>query len=179
MVRLNLTTCAHESLQADLRKGVIDLAFLLTDSIKAADIEVETVGFESIVPVVSPIHPLASKKRVRTTDLRGHTLLVSTVDCSYRRIFERMLEEEGVPTQPKLVFHSVEALKRCVVEGVGITFLPEIAVANDIEKGRLARLPWDEERLEVAVLMIWYKQRWVSPTLSAFIETTRKLLKQN
>ena len=179
LVRLNLTTCAHESLQADLRKGVIDLAFLLTESIRAADIEVETVGFESIVPVASPVHPLAKEKRVRTTDIQEHTLLVSTVDCSYRRMFEQMLDEESSTPHSILVFHSIETLKRCVMEGVGISFLPEIAVSNDIESGKLIRLPWEEDKLEVAVLMIWYKERWLSPTLSAFIETTRKFLKKN
>jgi len=75
-----------------------------------------------------------------------------------------------------LEFNSVEAIKQCVMAGVGISILPEITVAKDISKGRLAALPWDEGALEVAALMIWYKDRWLSPTLSAFMETVRKVL---
>ena len=177
-VRLNLTTCAHEGIRKDLRKGVIDLAFLLTESIKAADIEVEVLRFESIVPVASPDHRLAKKKVVATRDLQGETVLLSRVDCSYRRTFERTLEDQGVSPGTTLVFHSVETLKRCVMEGVGVTILPEVSVAREIEEGELARLRWEEGSFEVALLMIRSRARWISPTLSAFLETTRQILQE-
>ncbi len=177
-VRLDLTNCAHESLQKDLRKGVIDLAFLLTDAFQAADLETEVLGFEFIVPVAGPSHPLGKTAIVRTHDLKGHLLLLSKVDCSYRRLLERMLEEEGVSLDATLVFHSVEALKRCVMAGTGITILPEVAVAEDIEQGKLMRLPWEEGEIEVAVLMIWSRERWLSPTLTAFMELARTVLKE-
>ncbi len=178
-VRLNLTNCAHEGLQKDLRSGVIDLAFLLTDSFQAVDMEVEAVGFESIVLVACPSHHLAKEKLVHTRDLQGDILLLSTVDCSYRRLFEKMLAEEDVSLDPTLIFHSVETLKRCVMAGVGITILPEISVSKDIAKGTLTRLAWEEDKFEVAVLMIWSKGRWLSPTLRAFMDTARKVLGEN
>ena len=76
-----------------------------------------------------------------------------------------------------LEFNSVEAIKQCVMTGVGISILPEITVAKDISEGRLAPLFWNEGGLEVAALMIWYKDRWLSPTLKAFMETVRVVLK--
>lgn len=176
-VRLNLTTCAHEGLQKDLSKGVTDLAFLLAESFQAADLVAEAVAFESLVLVASPSHRLAKERLVRTRDLGGDTLLLNKVDCSYRRLFERILEEAGVSVKPSGVFHSVEALKRCVIEGTGITILPEVSVAEDIERGKLISLAWEEGKLEVAVLMIYSKGRWLSPTLRAFMEIARKALK--
>jgi DNA-binding transcriptional LysR family regulator len=176
-VRLLLTTCAHESLRKDLGTGMIDLAFLLTDSYHSTDLEIEVLGFETVLLVASPRHPLAKQKRVRTRDLKGDLLLLSKVDCSYRRMFEKILEEEGVALQANPTFHSVETLKRCIMEGAGITILPEVSVSEDIHQGKLARLAWEEGELEVAIFMIWSKARWVSPALSAFMEITRKGLK--
>jgi len=43
-VRLSFTTCTHEGLAKDLRKGFTDLAFLMTESIQDADLELETLG---------------------------------------------------------------------------------------------------------------------------------------
>jgi len=57
-----------------------------------------------------------------------------------------------------------------------ITILPEVTVAQDIAHGRLTALEWEEDKLEVATLMIWYKDRWLSPTLNAFMEMTRAVL---
>jgi len=42
----------------------------------------------------------------------------------------------------------------------------------------MTALSWDEGALEIAELMIWYKDRWLSPTLSAFMETARNVLKK-
>jgi DNA-binding transcriptional LysR family regulator len=178
-VRVDFTTCAHEGLRKDLRKGLVDLAFLLTESFEEADLETEAVGFESLVLVSGPSHHLAQEELVRTSDLKGALLLLSKVDCSYRRLLERMMEEEGIPPRATLIFHSVETLKACVMAGTGMTILPEISVLEEIQKGRLKRLAWEEGTLEVAVLMIWSKERWLSPTLSAFMDIVRKELKGN
>ena len=174
-VGLSFVTCAVENLQKDLRKGITDLAFLLTESIQATDLEVEAMGFEHIILVANHGHPLAAKPKIKTRDLEGETILLSKVDCSYRRSFQQILDQQKVLPGTTLEFNSVAAIKQCVMEGVGITILPEVAVAQDIAQGRLASIAW-EEKLEVATLMIWYKDRWLSPTLSAFMDMTREVL---
>lgn len=175
-VKLNFITCAHEGLEKDLRKGVTDLAFLLAETVSAPDILAETLGFESIVLVAAPGHPLASKRSVHTRDLAGTTILFSRVDCSYRRTFETILEQEEVRSFNRLEFHSVEVIKRCVAQGIGISVLPETAIADEVAQGKIMVLPWSEGAFDVAILMIWYRDRWVSPTLKAFMEATRKVM---
>ncbi|MBW1781393.1 MAG: LysR family transcriptional regulator [Deltaproteobacteria bacterium] len=172
-VKLVFTTCAHDGLQKDLRKGVTDLAFLLAEGIQAADLEAEVLGFEQIRTVVSPGHPLAATSPIRPKDLEGQTILLSKVDCSYRRIFEHMLKEHHISGDNVLTFQSVEALKACLMAGLGITILPEVAISHEIAQGRIVPLPWDEGTFEVAILMIWYKERWISPTLQAFMDMVK------
>ncbi len=176
-VRLRFTTCTHEGLQKDLRKGITDLAFLMTDSFNVADLEVQALGIENLVLVAHPNHPLAKKPVVHTRDLEGATLLFSRVDCSYRKTLETLLKTEKVRYDATLDFNGVAAIKQCVMAGVGISILPEITVAEDISQGRLTALSWSEGMIEVATLMIWYKDRWLSPTLSAFMEVAKKILK--
>jgi DNA-binding transcriptional LysR family regulator len=177
-VQLNFITCALEGLAKDLRKGITDLAFLLAESINAPDLEVETLGFEQVVLVAGPDHPLAVKRSVHTRDLAGATLLFSRVDCSYRKVFEQILEQEEVGRFNRFEFNSVEMIKHCVMEGMGVAVLPEIALAEEVRRKRLVILPWSEGTIEVAVLMIWLRDRWISPTLNAFIDVTRRIIKQ-
>ncbi len=178
-IRLNLMNCAHETLQRELRNGAIDLAFLLAESFQGADLAIEALGAECLVLVASPSNCLARKNLVRTRDLGKETLFLSKVDCSYRRLFEGILREEGVPLEATRTFHSVAFLKRCVMAGSGITILPEVTVSDEIAKRELALLRWEEGDLEVSVLMIWCKARWVSPALSAFMEITRRALTES
>jgi len=176
-VRLHFITCAHEELQKDLRKGITDLAFILAESIQAGDLITEALRVEPLAVVAHPDHPLAAKPVVRTSDLAGETILLSRVDCSYRRSFQSILYQKKVRPGSLMEFNSVAVIKQCVMEGVGITILPKITVAHDIAEGRMAALAWEEGELEVATLMIWYKEKWLSPALSAFMDITRETLR--
>ncbi len=177
-VRLNFTPCTHDGLQQDLRKGVTDLGFLLAESISAADLEVEALGFERIVTVAAPSHSLARKRVVRVEDLSDHTILLTGVDCSYRRVFERMLAEDGVHSGNRIELNSVAFLKQCAVQGIGITVLPEMAVRAEMKAKALVPVRWPAGVFEVAVLMVWYKERWISPKQRAFMTTARAVLKK-
>ncbi len=177
-VRLDFTTCAHEGLQEDLRKGVTDMAFLLAEGIQAGDLEAEILGFEKIVMVAAPHHPLASKSALTAEDLKSQTLLFSKVDCSYRRILEATLKQAKIPVKRTLIFHSVTALKACLKLGPGLTVLPEFAVLRELARRELVKLPWKEGTFEVAVLMIWYKEKWLSPALRAFMEMVTEGMKK-
>ncbi len=178
-VHLSLMACTHDTLEQDLRQGVRDLAFLLYDGIGARDLVVEALGVERLVLVGAPGHRLAALPAIGPADLRGETLVLSKTDCSYRRLFEALLDERGIARAPGVEFSSAAALKACVMGGLGVTLLPEIAVRADVAAGRLAVLPWDEQEggpLETAVLMLRHKDKWLAPPLAAFMELARARL---
>ena len=175
-VRLSFTACTLEGLEKDLRQGVTDLAFLMADSIRAGDLAVELLGVERLVLVAAPGHRLASLETVGPDDLKGETLVLSTADCSYRKMFEGLLSDKGVETAAGVAFSSAAALRGCIMDGVGVSLLPELAVRRDLEAGRLAALSWAEGELETAVLMIRHKDKWLSPPLAAFMDLVRETL---
>lgn len=73
-------------------------------------------------------------------------------------------------------FNSIEAIKRCIVEGTGITIIPEISVKSELESGRLTKLSWFEDPMRANVLMIYLKQKWMSPNLQVCIDAFRGML---
>ena len=109
--------------------------------------------------------------------LADHTLLLSRVDCSYRRILETMLREDRCEPRMILEFNSVASIISCVSSGMGVTLIPEIAVRRETALNKLAILPWKEDRMETAQLMIWHRDKWLSPILRGFMDTTREVLK--
>ena len=176
-VKLRFITCAQEGLKRDFRKGVTDLAFLLTDSIQSKDLAVENLGTEHLVFVAAPNHPLSKIDKFEIAMLADHTLLLSRVDCSYRRILEQILQESRCEPKMVLEFNSVAAIIECVAVGLGVTLIPEIAVSRELELKNLVTLPWSESNIEVAQLMIWHQDKWISPIMKGFMDTAREVLK--
>lgn len=175
-VQLHFITCALDGLEKDLKKGITDLAFLLAESINAAGLSVEALGFEELVPVARFDHPLAQKTKVKTAELAKETFLFSRVDCAYRKSIEAILEQHNILTVNKIEFYSVESIKRCAQEGVGIAVLPRVSVEQELNDQKMVILNWEEGKIEVAILMIWYRERWLSPTIKRFMELSRSNL---
>lgn len=174
-IRFDITSCALYSLEHELQIGTVDLAFLLTESVSAAGLNVEMLKSEPLVVIANPGHFLARKKQIGFRELRGEYVFLPKADCGYRMSFEQSLMMEKAEPATILEFNSIEAIKKCIAAGLGITVIPEISVREELEQGKVVRLNWNEE-MEAAVLMIRHKEKWISPALSAFMEIMRKVI---
>lgn len=176
-VGLNFARCAFYSLEQELASGIIDLAFLLADeTFLVPNTEMETLLSLPLVVVAHPEHPLASEQAVGLEDIIGEPILLPSEDCSYRVALERMITDEKVEPAVIMDFNSTEAIKRCVIAGIGLTLAPEIAVRDDIHADRLSVLPWSGKHIEANLIMIWRKGKWISPILQAFMDTVRDIV---
>ncbi len=175
-VALHFNSCSYYSLQQELQSGITNLAFLITDVFQGMNLKTEILGQLPLVFVTSPENPLVYQDSVRASDIKNETILLPKGDCSYRMLFEKRLTEENIKPAAILNFNSIEAIKHCLMAGIGITIIPEIAVREELAKGELAVLSWTGKSLDVYVFMICHKEKWLSPTLSAFMETAREII---
>jgi len=176
-VGFDVSTCAYDVLQQELRTGITDVAFLLTESIHSAELKSELLGVVDLVLVASAGHALAGNAAVNINDLAGEPLILPKHDCSYKMGFEQVLTEAKVVPATMIELNSVESIKQCVLKGVGIAMLPRIVVEKEIRAGQLAVLPCAEMDLEAGILMIWHRNKWISPTLGAFMDTMREVVR--
>jgi DNA-binding transcriptional LysR family regulator len=161
-------------LRSFIRNGELDMAFLLEQESHSPDLHIETLVQEKM-SVVAPIdHPLLRLPKVSPEHLKDETILQTEPGCSYRALFEKYLHDHGIYPNPDLEFWSIEAIKNCVMCGLGIALLPAITVQSELQDGKLAALAWDDRSHRVATQLIYHKSKWVSPALEAFLFVVRK-----
>lgn len=76
----------------------------------------------------------------------------------------------------ELEFHSVEAIKQCVAAGLGIALLPEMALKKELSDGEVVALPWDLSDISFSAQMLWHREKWISPSMAAFMEVAKSEL---
>ncbi|AKG37712.1 LysR family transcriptional regulator [Paenibacillus durus] len=157
-----------------IRSGELDLAFLLEPEREDKDLHIETLVHEEMALVAPVNHRLAHRSKAQPSDLKEETILHTETGCSYRLLFEQHLNAHGVYPDPKLEFWSIEAIKQCVMAGLGISFLPLVTVQKELAEGTMARLNWDDESQRVATQVAYHRKKWKSPALDAFMETVRQ-----
>ncbi|PLR87029.1 MULTISPECIES: LysR family transcriptional regulator [Bacillus] len=165
---------SDEMVRQQLLEGKLDIAFIM-DKPKPGDfLTVEPLIQEQLIMVAAPDHSLLAKAEVYAKDLEHETLLLTETGCSYRTILEENFRSAGVFPLTKFEFVSIEAIKQCVIAGLGIALLPAMAVEADLKMGRLEKLAWKTSTAPIFTQIAWHKDKWITPPISAFVELTRK-----
>ncbi|MBX3001794.1 MAG: LysR family transcriptional regulator [Caldilineaceae bacterium] len=175
-VRIALQPGSCPDLRRATREGDADVVFTLEPAFQSEELRVEILRTESVLLLAHPDHLLAKQPEVYATDLKGEPVLLTEATCSYRRLFEDALAQADVRPVTELEFNSVEAIKQCVIAGMGIAVLPEVAVTREIAAGEIAALNWWGPSLSVAMQLVWHKDKWISPAMHAFARMTREML---
>lgn len=174
-VRLIFRPAPVHHLRRLVSDGTLDIAFVLEEPIRGGGLVVEELIREPLLLVAPPNHPLASAPQVRVRDLEHEPLLFTELGCSYRNLFEHLLIAEGVYPTRNLEFSSIEAIKQCVIAGLGLTVLPRVSVEKELAQGELVALAW-KQRMEVSTQMLWHPNQAESPTMRVFQEVARAVL---
>jgi DNA-binding transcriptional LysR family regulator len=174
-VKLNFINCTDQQLREELNSGRIDAAFLMTDTVRLKEVNVRLLKTENLVLVASPSHSLVRQKKVAIDDLNGQTLLLPKTDCSYRKPFERSLEERNVAAV-RLEFASINSLRNCLKRGIGYTICPDASVQRELAEESLLKLGWHGDLLETSVIMIWHIEKWCSPLLKHFMKLCEEII---
>jgi DNA-binding transcriptional LysR family regulator len=175
-VRLIFHPSPGSDLRDLVRTGRIDVAFVFEEADREAGRGDEPLAREPVWVLAAPDHPLVGREALVPADLAEMDVLLTEAGCCYRSRFERILSRASVSPATTLEFGSIEAVKQCVMTGLGLTVLPAVAVAAELSQGRLLKLPWSGPDLTVATHMLWHKDKWLSPVLSAFLSLAREML---
>ncbi|MBP1950781.1 LysR family transcriptional regulator [Virgibacillus litoralis] len=168
---------SDEMAKEKLLEGNLDVAFIM-DTLKPGDaLTIESLTEDKMKLVVAPEHPLLNKSEIFPKDLEQETLLLTETGCSYRTYLENTLRESEIYPTNKFEFVSIEAIKQCVIAGLGIAILPEMAVEKDIKKGLMEEIKWRQPASPFFTQIAWHKDKLMTIPLQSFIELTRKTLK--
>lgn len=170
---------SDEMARRELQEGLLDIAFIMDTSKPGDALQIECLTQEKIKMVVCPDHPLLAKLEVRPKELENETFLLTEYGCSYRTLLEDSFRSVEVYPKNKFEFGSIEAIKQCVIAGLGIAVLPEMAVEADIRSGKMKELAWINNLSPVYTQIAWHKDKWMTPPLRAFVELTHDTFKTN
>ncbi|MEY2226150.1 MULTISPECIES: LysR family transcriptional regulator [Streptomyces] len=161
-----------------LRQGTFDLGFLMEAETDHPGVRTEILGSEPLVAVAAPDHVLAGVRNVSTGDLRAVPILAPEAGCSYGAMFEAELNGGAEQPVPLLQFGNIESIKRGVSAGLGVSVLPAMAVAAEIEAQSLTVLDW-KAPFEVYTQIAWRYGRHLTREMRVFIDWMVRFAEQD
>ncbi|MEI2664464.1 LysR family transcriptional regulator [Rossellomorea sp. LJF3] len=159
------------NLKEGILEGKYDMAILLDRFSEHPDLTTIPIRQEKLVMIAPRGHRLHSLKRMNVRELESETLILTEKGCSYRVLLEQLLKENDVQAKSIISFSSLEAIKQCVADDLGLAILPEIAVQKEIESGKVVvKIPFDHEKSPLYTQIIYLEKKWLTPPLTQLIE---------
>ncbi|MDO4315735.1 MAG: LysR family transcriptional regulator [Oscillospiraceae bacterium] len=175
-VRLIIRSRNCLQIPENIRTGACDLGLGYDMDWNREVLEVEPLGEAEIVLLAAP--HFAAPDFTTPGQRKPVSLVTDEPDSIFRRQLERYLRERDIVLDETIELWSIETIKRCVVSGLGFTFLPRFVAQEELADGRLAELPAPISGIRDPVLCARHKKRWVTPAMELFLRLLREELTQ-
>ena len=122
-VRLTLETGITAVISQRVASGQLDLA-ICSPPVTKLGLNFATLFYDPMALLIPAYHPVADKEIIQAKDLAGERLLLTEINCPYRKVFEHQILASGVTTYSDLEIMSLKALQGMVESGLGIGVMP-------------------------------------------------------
>jgi DNA-binding transcriptional LysR family regulator len=125
---------------------------------------------DELVLVAGAGHGLARRRTVSGRDVAAERLLVREAGSATRLVVERALQQAGITPVGTLELNHTEAIKQCVMAGLGVAFVSSHAVRGEVRARRLVVVPVRGLRIRRHFHVIHAEGRTLGASARAFLE---------
>jgi DNA-binding transcriptional LysR family regulator len=152
-------------LRERLHSGEIDIAITLEPKVNDPNLITEVWSEEPLVFIGEYNHTF---KTIEETN--GECIIFSPKTCALRQFFETYLIRNGISTYNHLEFTSMEAIKQCVISGLGISLIPYLSVEALLREDKMKVIQSSSEHPSFYAQISYHKNKWLSKAHLKFIE---------
>lgn len=161
-VDLSLFTGVTEKLEVEVLNHKLDGAFVIEADFHP-DLVLHEVFQENLV--------LISDMRASSLDdLKEEPFLCFSEGCGYRARLTAWYKDQNIKPKKVMEFGTLETILRSVVEGLGITFVPESAVTHLEQSGLIQCHSLPDQYSKIKTVFIRRADTYLTSTIEKFIE---------
>ncbi len=125
---------------------------------------------DDIVLLANRSHALASRGRASVEEVAQESMIFFDTGSSFHGQIEGMFRGAGVTPRLTLDVESLELAKRLALRGLGLAFLPRVAVEDELTRGQLATIEIESARpIRRSIGVIYRRQRALSDAALSFL----------
>ena len=169
--RLFLRSMNCYDIRNELLDGTLDLGIFYKDvGGFGSSLTVQHFGSYPVILVASPEVGKCYPDFIKPDQHIPLPLIINEPNCVFRQMFENYLREKSIILDHTIELWSIPTIKNLVKNEVGISFLPEFAVQEELDNGELVEIPTGIPDAEITAVCGHHKNKWISPLMQLFID---------
>jgi DNA-binding transcriptional LysR family regulator len=162
-IDLTLETSNSEDLIDKVLHFQLDGAFVKSQSLDDVNIVKELTSEEELVLIASPQYN-------NIQEVCANTFLMKLKGCSNRSQLEAWFKYENISPVRYIELNTLDSIIEGVIEGLGVSFVPQSSIREFEQKGRIKSFPIPSEFSSTTAYFIRHKNCVMTSGLTKFIE---------
>ncbi len=102
------------------------------------------------------------------------SLICNEPDGYYQLEMDKYLAQKDIVLNPYMKVQSIEAVKRCVMNNLGIAVVPSYSVIEELKNGSLKLIKTELDEKTFNSIYLYHKNKWISPQMKLALDLLEK-----
>lgn len=143
-----------DEVEQKVLSGEADLGFVAARRPRSRSLTVNILADDSLVLALHKGHPLAHRASVRLDELNKEQFIVRGPESASRALTEKKVFQSRPDWKFRLQINHIDAIKRSVEEGLGVSFISQRAIDRELHASTLAAVPIEGLELRRPICML-------------------------
>lgn len=161
----------------DLVSEGIDIA-IRAGNLRDSNLMSKKLGTIYFAPFASPKYLKKAKELKSPKDLEDHCIITFTPLGAEEWKLVSSKDKQTIRMTKSMAINDLNLIKSLTISGLGISLIPTFLCLDENKSGKLIRVLKDWRTELRPVHFVYPSQKFVTPTIKAFIEVTTDILKQ-
>lgn len=132
---------------------------------------------DELVFIIGKNHPLANKK-ITYDDLAKLKFFIRETGSGTRELFEQVMHQHNVYYQTGGIYNSMEAIKKAVIAGLGVSVISTEAIKDDLDAHNLIAFTMPDLVFKRQFNIVYHKNKFIPPEMQEVIDICLNLKKE-
>lgn len=102
------------------------------------------------------------------------SLICNEPDGYYQLEMDKYLAKKDIVLNSYMKVQSIEAVKRCVMNNLGIAVVPSYSVVEELKNGALITIKTELDDITYHSIYLYHKNKWISPQMELALNLLKK-----
>lgn len=149
----------NDTLDLALAEGEIHSEYLIT----------KPFMHDELVFIIGKSHPLA-KQKITFEDFSSLKFFIRETGSGTRELFEQVMHRHNIHYQTGGIYNSVDAIKKAVIAGLGVSVISSEAIVDELKEGKLITFDMPGLVFKRQFNIVYHKNKFIPPEMQEIID---------
>lgn len=173
-IQLMINSIPSEEINQAVMDGAADIGINCEKESYPDTVIHKTLGTYRVLLVASPFANSSLLDFITPHQRKPFSLICNEPNGYYQLEMNKYLAEKDIVLNPYMKVQSIEAVKRCVMNNLGLAVVPTYSVLEELKNGSLIPVKTELDEKRYNSIYVYHKNRWMSPQMELALNLLEK-----